>query len=409
MRNLVIWIAVVAGRGSRRGAGACPAGAAGRGAPDARRGPRPRARGQPSPGRGARAGSGRWPASPRARRRSGRPCRRRPATRAPTTCLEFVVPGPDRAAARDLPGRARQLPHAPRRAVADLHRRPHRRARAGGARRGGAATAETEIARADLRLEVSRAFWAVVTARAAVAVLEQALERAPSRTSATRARAWRPAWCRPTRWRRPRRRRRASACCWWRRATCATWRRPTWRGWWARRPGPGGRAARRAASDAAAPIALATCWPPKRAAQRAERKAHRAAHHRRRPAAQPPRRPRRRAGPRSPWAAGCDYARPNPRIFPRADRWDDSWDAGVSVSWSLWDGGRAAAEVAQARSRPRPRAQRLRDFDAGARRGGAPAVARDRVGRGRGGGRRRGRSARRPRRAASWASAIGPA
>ena len=45
---------------------------------------------------------------------------------------------------------------------------------------------------------------------------------------------------------------------------------------------------------------------------------------------------------------GVDYARPNPRIFPREDRWQDFWDAGVGVSWPLWDGGRTVAEVAQA-------------------------------------------------------------
>jgi outer membrane protein len=44
---------------------------------------------------------------------------------------------------------------------------------------------------------------------------------------------------------------------------------------------------------------------------------------------------------------GVDFARPNPKIFPRADRWQESWDAGVRVTWSLWDGGRSAAEVAQ--------------------------------------------------------------
>ena len=89
-----------------------------------------------------------------------------------------------------------------------------------------AVKAETEVARADLRLEVTRAFWSVVTARAAVVVLEQALSRGPSRTSATRAPGWRPDWCRPTRWRPPRRRRLASACCSWRRAICETWRPP---------------------------------------------------------------------------------------------------------------------------------------------------------------------------------------
>src|SRR5206468_11088140 len=36
---------------------------------------------------------------------------------------------------------------------------------------------------------------------------------------------------------------------------------------------------------------------------------------------------------------GVDYARPNPRIFPGEDAWKDSWDAGISVSWPLFDGG----------------------------------------------------------------------
>ncbi|CAN5352242.1 hypothetical protein BH23ACI1_BH23ACI1_24930 [soil metagenome] len=40
---------------------------------------------------------------------------------------------------------------------------------------------------------------------------------------------------------------------------------------------------------------------------------------------------------------GYDVARPNPRIFPRADRWDPSWDVSVNVSWTVWDGGRRRA------------------------------------------------------------------
>ena len=52
----------------------------------------------------------------------------------------------------------------------------------------GAATAETAVARADLRLEVSRAFWAVVTGRAAVTVLEQAVSRAEANVADARAR-----------------------------------------------------------------------------------------------------------------------------------------------------------------------------------------------------------------------------
>jgi outer membrane protein len=61
--------------------------------------------------------------------------------------------------------------------------------------------------------------------------------------------------------------------------------------------------------------------------------------------------------------SGFDYARPNPRIFPRAARWDESWDAGVNVSWNLWDGGRTRAEVAQAGSLVTVARRRLDEFD----------------------------------------------
>ncbi|HSL23596.1 MAG TPA: TolC family protein, partial [Vicinamibacterales bacterium] len=46
--------------------------------------------------------------------------------------------------------------------------------------------------------------------------------------------------------------------------------------------------------------------------------------------------------------AGYDYARPNVRIFPRAAEWQDSWDVSINASWSLWDGGRRAADVGEA-------------------------------------------------------------
>ena len=61
--------------------------------------------------------------------------------------------------------------------------------------------------------------------------------------------------------------------------------------------------------------------------------------------------------------SGVDYARPNLRIFPVAERWDDSWDVGVAVNWSLWDGGRARAEAAQAGSAAEAVRQRLAEFD----------------------------------------------
>jgi outer membrane protein TolC len=62
-------------------------------------------------------------------------------------------------------------------------------------------------------------------------------------------------------------------------------------------------------------------------------------------------------------AGGFDYARPNPRIFPRADAWDDSWDMSVNVSWLLWDGGRRRAEQAEAAAGTRALEARAGEFD----------------------------------------------
>jgi outer membrane protein TolC len=60
---------------------------------------------------------------------------------------------------------------------------------------------------------------------------------------------------------------------------------------------------------------------------------------------------------------GLDYARPNPRIFPRTASWEESWDVSVNASWSLWDGGRRAAEVGEAAAAARALRARLEEFD----------------------------------------------
>ena len=72
-----------------------------------------------------------------------------------------------------------------------------------------------------------------------------------------------------------------------------------------------------------------------------------------------------RAGARPQIAAvaGYDYARPNPRIFPRAERWEHSWDIGVNFSWTLWDGGRRQAEQAEAAAATRVVEARITEFD----------------------------------------------
>lgn len=60
---------------------------------------------------------------------------------------------------------------------------------------------------------------------------------------------------------------------------------------------------------------------------------------------------------------GYDMARPNPRIFPRQAVWKPSWDLGVNVNWPLFDGGRVRAEVAEADANRRAISERLKEFD----------------------------------------------
>lgn len=63
-------------------------------------------------------------------------------------------------------------------------------------------------------------------------------------------------------------------------------------------------------------------------------------------------------------SGGVDYASPNPRIFPREDAWRTSWDASVHVSWPIFDAGRARSEMAEAAALSRAVQERLADFDA---------------------------------------------
>jgi outer membrane protein TolC len=60
---------------------------------------------------------------------------------------------------------------------------------------------------------------------------------------------------------------------------------------------------------------------------------------------------------------GLDYARPNPRFLPREDTWRHSWDVSVSVTWALWDAGRTRAESAQAAAGREALEERLAEFD----------------------------------------------
>ncbi len=63
-------------------------------------------------------------------------------------------------------------------------------------------------------------------------------------------------------------------------------------------------------------------------------------------------------------AGGVDYARPNPKIFPRLGEFRESWDASVNFIWMLWDGGRTRADIAEATASQRAMTERLAEFDA---------------------------------------------
>ncbi len=60
---------------------------------------------------------------------------------------------------------------------------------------------------------------------------------------------------------------------------------------------------------------------------------------------------------------GYDVSRPNRAIFPIQEAWKPSWDLGIHFRWSLFDGGRARAETAEAVATRRSVEARLRDFD----------------------------------------------
>jgi outer membrane protein TolC len=217
---------------------------------------------------------------------------------------------------------------------------------------------ELATARAELRLEVTRAFWAIVTAREAVRVLEQAMAWMDARLADVRARF--DAGFVP-----PNdvllveaQRAREQVSLIEARNIAAVSEADL-----ARLVGAPDGSAIEVEADLAPPppqIALQsalfaearTARPDRAVLQLRTRVADE-----REAAAQ--------AGrlPAVAFLTGVDYARPNPRIFPRADEWNSSWDVGVSLSWNAWDAGRTRAEVAEAASLGQAVRERLAEFD----------------------------------------------
>ncbi len=63
------------------------------------------------------------------------------------------------------------------------------------------------------------------------------------------------------------------------------------------------------------------------------------------------------------FTGGVDYANPNPRIFPRKGEWQESWDVGVSVNWNFFDFGRAKSQAAEAAAAVTATRERIAEFD----------------------------------------------
>ena len=218
--------------------------------------------------------------------------------------------------------------------------------------------AEVSVAQSDLRLEVARAFWAVVTAKAAVDVLQQGMARSQAHVADVKQR-FDVGLVPPNEI--------ASAEAQESRARMlaieARNQRYVASAELARLVGlePGQTVEPAGALDGPGDTAIAV--EPLLAEARTSRRERHALEQRVEAADQM--RVAASAGrlPAVSIVGGVDYARPNPRIFPRADRWEDSWDAGINVRWSLWDGGRTAANVAQAAGGAEAARQRLAEFD----------------------------------------------
>lgn len=213
-------------------------------------------------------------------------------------------------------------------------------------------------ARADLRLEITRAFWSVVTAGATVAVLEQALARSDAHLQD--ARALFKAGLAPesdvlsSQARRSRQQMGLIEARNLDESSRADLRRLLGL------PADAAIAVAATLAPPPAPVTAAASLIDEARADRAERRALET-----RARAADERRAAAEAGrlPSVSVAGGYDYARPNDLFFPRDGEWRTSWDVGVFVNWSLWDGGRVKAEAAQASAERRAVLEGLQDFD----------------------------------------------
>ena len=223
----------------------------------------------------------------------------------------------------------------------------------------GAIGNDLDAARADLRLEITRAFWAVVTARETETVLKRSLEVVLVHVNDVRARLASglipPNDVSSAEAQASHQRLMALEAATRRGIAESDLRRLTGHDTATAAGDPGPRAAPSSAATAAVAEMVAAAIKARPERQALERRVSAADSRAAAIAAS--------ARPQIAVGAGYDYGRPNPRIFPRKGEWQTSWDAAINVTWTLWDGGRRAADQGEARAGAVALKTRVEDFD----------------------------------------------
>jgi len=67
--------------------------------------------------------------------------------------------------------------------------------------------------------------------------------------------------------------------------------------------------------------------------------------------------------PQAGLSAGYDYARPNTRVLPLVAEWKGTWSVAFSVGWTVFDGGRTSAAAAEAEARAEAVRKQLQDLE----------------------------------------------
>ena len=223
-----------------------------------------------------------------------------------------------------------------------------------------AAGADIVTARADLRLEIVRAYWAAATAREAVRVLEESAARAEAQLSDARHRfdvgLIPPNEVLSLDAQRSRERAQLIESSNFRESALIDLRRLI--------GAPPDQVIELADSLEAAPQGAQAADVPELVtqalAERPERKAltlRLGGAEARKEAALTATRPT------VAFAGGLDYANPNARIFPKMRAWQESWDVGVFVNWNFIDFGRAKSQAAEAAAAATATRERIAEFD----------------------------------------------